>query len=102
MPTQYQLATQISLNGVLDASASFNRRSKNIVVEPIVISELKLRDVQRQIFAADLVIAAHDPAFEDAPEAFDGLGVNCTDNVLAFVVIDALMREIGEPVVAGV
>ena len=83
-------------------SASLNRRSKNIGIEPIVVSELKLRDVQRQIFAADLVIAAHNPAFENAPEAFDSLSVDRTDNVLAFTVIDALMRVVGQPVVAGV
>ena len=53
-----------------------NRRSKNIAVEAIVISELKLRDVQRQIFAADLVITAHDAALEDAPEAFNRIGVD--------------------------
>ena len=70
------------------SSASLNRRSENVVVEAVVISELKFRDVQRQIFGADLVIAADDAALEDRPEAFNRVGVDRADNVLPRAVID--------------
>jgi hypothetical protein len=35
------------------ASASIQRRTKNVGIISVVILELKLRDVQRQVFAAD-------------------------------------------------
>jgi hypothetical protein len=48
------------------APASLNRRSENIVVKPIVVPELKFRNMQRQVFATDLVETAHYSAFKDA------------------------------------
>ena len=65
----------------LSSLAALNRRSENIVIEPIVVAELKLRDVQRHVFGADLVEAANDAALEDAPEAFNRIGMDRTDNV---------------------
>ena len=35
--------------------ATINCRSENVGVEPIVVAELKLRDVERHIFGADFV-----------------------------------------------
>src|SRR6185437_15800340 len=75
-----------------NASASFNRRSENICVEPIVISELKLRYVQRQIFLAHFVETADDAPLKDAPEAFNRVGVNRANDVTTGLVIDALVR----------
>jgi hypothetical protein len=37
-----------------------NSRSENVRVHPVVIPELKFRDVQRQMFGADFVEAADD------------------------------------------
>src|ERR1700730_15568986 len=74
-------------------SASLNSRAKNIIVEPIVVSELKLRDVQRQILGTDLVERADDTALEDAPEAFNRLSMDGTNNVLPLGVIDGPVRE---------
>ena len=51
-------------NTVLANSTSLNRRAENIIIETVVISELKFRDVQRQIFAADFVEASDDAALE--------------------------------------
>jgi hypothetical protein len=45
--------------------ASFDRCTENISVAPIVIPELELRDIQRQIFMADLVKTAHNAAFDE-------------------------------------
>ena len=55
--------------------ATPNRFAENVRVQPVVVPELKFRDVQRHIFGADLVKAANDTAFEDAPEALDCVGV---------------------------
>src|SRR5579883_2123484 len=48
------------------ASASCYRRPEDIDVFAVVIPELKFRDVQRQILAADLVECADHAALEDA------------------------------------
>jgi hypothetical protein len=74
-------------------------RSENVGIEPIVISELKLRDVQRHIFGADLVEAANDAAFEDAPKAFNRVRVDRADNVLPRMVVNGLVRVASERVV---
>lgn len=81
---------------------SLNRRSENILVEPIVISELKLRDVQRHIFGTDLMITADNSAFEDRPETFNRVRMNGTDNVLMGAVHDRLVRVFGQSFVSGI
>src|SRR5271170_4923211 len=60
------------------ASASLDCRAENVWIEAIVIAELKFGDVHRHILSADLVERANDAAFEDRPEAFDGLGMDGT------------------------
>ena len=60
-----------------------NRRSENILVLSVVIPELELCNVERQIFLADLVEGADDAALDQRPEAFDGLSVDRADDVLA-------------------
>src|SRR5271155_1239830 len=68
--------------------APADRRSENVWVHAVIVPELKLRDVQRQIFAADFVEVSDDAALEDAPKSFNRVGVNCADDVLATTVID--------------
>jgi hypothetical protein len=75
-------------------SASFDRRSENVRVLPIVIAELELGNIERHIFAADFVETSDDTALEDAPEAFDGLSVDCADDVLAFRMVNGGVREV--------
>jgi hypothetical protein len=60
------------------ASADCYCRSEDIGVVAVVVPELKFSDVQRQILLADLMVAANDPALEDAPEAFNRVGVEPT------------------------
>lgn len=72
--------------------ASFNRRSKNIVIEAVVILELTFRDVQRQIFAAYFVITTYDAALKDAPETLNRIGVDRADDMLADAVINNAVR----------
>ena len=73
--------------------ASLNRRPENVVIHPVVISELKFRDVQREIFSADLVEAAHDAALQERPKTINGLRVNGSANVLFFGMANDAMRE---------
>ncbi len=75
-------------------SAFLNRRSENILVHPVVIAELELGDIERHVFFADLMEASDDTALENRPEAFDGLGMNRADDVLAGCVVDNGMREL--------
>ena len=72
--------------------ASADRRSENVGVMPIIITELKLGDIQRQIFAADFVVTANNAALQDRPKAFDCIGVNCADDMLTDAVIDNTVR----------
>jgi hypothetical protein len=75
-----------------DVSASLDRRSENVRVLPIVVAELELGNVERHIFAAHFVERADYAALEDRPEAFDGLCVDCTDDILAFGMINDAVR----------
>src|SRR5712692_2323551 len=75
------------------ASAACYRRPEDIGVVPMVVAELKFRDVQGQVLAADLVIAAHDPALNEGPEAFDCLSVNRANDVIAIALADHFVRE---------
>jgi hypothetical protein len=74
------------------ASAACYRRIKNIRIHAVVVAELKLRDVQRQIFGADFVERPHNATLEDAPETFNRIGVNSTNNILLFFVMYGLTR----------
>jgi hypothetical protein len=73
--------------------APFNCRSENVRVVPIVVAELKFRDIQRHIFGAHLVECANHTAFENRPKALDCIRVNRTNNVTLCRVIDRLMRK---------
>ena len=60
----------------------FNRRSENVVVEAIIVPELKLRNVKMQVFLAHV-----------APKAFNRLGMDGTDNILMFGMVNGAVRE---------
>jgi hypothetical protein len=59
------------------ASAPRYGGSEDVGIIPIVVSELEFRDVQRQIFPADLVERAHDAALQERPEAVGNSFSNC-------------------------
>jgi hypothetical protein len=80
-----------------------NCRSENIGIMPIIVAELELRNVERQILAADLVIAAHDAALNQRPKAFNRVGVNGTNNMLALAMVNNTMRvAIAQAIVGGI
>lgn len=74
---------------MLQKSARLDCRTENIRVCPIVISELELVDIQREILRTDFVERADDAALHDGPEAFDGVCVNVAMHVLAVPMIDS-------------
>jgi hypothetical protein len=69
-------------------SASRNRRSENVRVLAIVISELEFCNIERYVFAADLVERADHASLEDRPKALNRVGVNRTDDIFASGVVD--------------
>src|SRR5262245_15046202 len=84
-------------------SARLDHLTEDVEVVPIVVSELELIDVQRQVLRADLVERAHDAALHHAPEPFDGVRVNRSDNpFLAPMVNDAEGIFLGQRTVGGV
>lgn len=65
----------------------------------MVVTELKLRHVQRHIFGADLVERTDDTALEDAPEAFNRVGVDRADNILLCGMLHGLARVFSQSVI---
>ena len=73
-------------------SASCYGCAKYILVEPVVVPELKFRHIEGQIFLADLMKRPDHTTLEDRPKAFDGIGMHGTDDILPFGVIDHFVR----------
>jgi hypothetical protein len=72
-------------------SATINRPSENVSILPDIVAELELGDIEQHIFASDFVESTDDTALEDQPEPFDGLGVDRSDDVLTFGVVNNAM-----------
>jgi hypothetical protein len=79
--------------GASGVSASRYSRTEDVHVFPIVVAELKFRDVQRHVFTADFVERADDPALHQRPEALNRVGVNCADNVFLVSMAHESVRE---------
>lgn len=73
--------------------ASAYRLAEDVGVVAVVIAELEFGDVQRQVFGANLMKRADDPALEDRPEPFDSVGVDRPDDVLALAMVNDAMRK---------
>ena len=77
------------------------RFRKDVVIRPVIIPELELRDVQREILGADLMESPDHSALNQAPKALNRIGMNGTDNILASGMVNGDMREIlGEMLIA--
>ena len=61
--------------------ASAYRRIEDVRIETIIISELKFRNVQRQVLGADFVERANNTALQDPPKALNRIRVNRANNV---------------------
>lgn len=89
-PTKIELPllTQ-GTTGLIIFSARSYRRTKDVRVLAVVVPELELIDVQREILTADFMECTDDATFDDGPEALDGVRVNRT----AHVFIAAVMHD---------
>ena len=61
-----------------------HRRAEDVVIQAVVIPELELCDVEREILGRHLMEGSDHAALHQRPEAFDGLRVDGADNVGAF------------------
>jgi hypothetical protein len=75
------------------ASTTRDRCPEHIGIIAMVMTELELREVERKVLFADVVVGANDSALEQRPEAFDRVGVDRATNILAFAVAYGLMLE---------
>jgi hypothetical protein len=83
--------------------ASLDRRSEDIHILPVIITELELGDIERHVFAAHFVEGADHAALEDRPEAFDGLSVDCADDILTSRMVNSrVWIVLIEGIVAGI
>ena len=73
-------------------SASLDRRSEDVSVLPVVVAELEFGNIERHIFPAHFVERADNAALEDRPEAFDGLSMDCADNILTSRMVNSRVR----------
>src|ERR1700730_17549874 len=69
--------------GSFGVSATCYRRAEDVRIVTVVIAPFEFRNIQRQIFAANFVEAAHNTAFQQRPEAVDCLSVHRAVNILA-------------------
>lgn len=68
-------------NALSVPSHILNGSAEDIVIEAVVVFELAFRDVEREIFAANLMVAADNRPFENRPETFNRIRVNRTNDV---------------------
>src|ERR1700683_4070697 len=91
-----QFASVWSCRSAEDASSAASSASSKDFLEDIGIlaviePELKLREVQREIGLADVVVGADDTALQQAPEPFDAVRVDFAAHVLASAVADGFV-----------
>ena len=67
-----------------------NCRPKDVRVQAVIITELELGDIDRQVLFADLVEGSNHAALDQRPEAFNRVRVDSADDVLAVVVVNRL------------
>ena len=75
------------------ASGARYRLAEDVGILAIVVAELELGEIQRQILLADVVVRADDSALEQRPEAFNVVVRASTAHVFMPLVIDSLVRK---------
>jgi hypothetical protein len=74
---------------------------KNIRIQAIIIAELKLGHIERQVLATHFVIGSDDAALNQAPKTFNRVCVNCANDILPCRVIDAPVVVFSQRVVGA-
>jgi hypothetical protein len=84
-------------------SAPLDRRSEDICVLPVVVTELEFCNIERHIFPAHFVECADHATLEDRPKAFDGLSVDRSDDILTARMVNSRVWIIPiKRIVAGI
>jgi hypothetical protein len=73
--------------GSFGISASCCGRAEDVRVVQIVIAKFEFRNIERQIFSADMVISPDDAPLDERPESLNRVRLNGADDVLAGRVI---------------
>ncbi len=82
---------------------SFNCLAEDVRVLPIIVAKLELGNIERHVFPAHFAECADHAALEDRPEAFDGLSVNCADDILTSRMVNTrVWIMLIERIVAGI
>jgi hypothetical protein len=63
------------------ASASCQYRLEDIGIIAIVVAELKLRQIHRQIFLTDVVVGTDNASLQERPKRLDVVGMHLAANV---------------------
>src|SRR5882724_565784 len=79
------------------ASAPCYRSPENVRVLAVVMPKLKLREVEREVAAGDIVVRADDAALEQRPEGIEVRRVDDAAHVLVLVVVHRLVWEAHAP-----
>lgn len=66
--------------------------TKNALIQPAIIPELELGNVQRDVLPTHFVEATNDTALQNAPEAFDSVGVDRPDDLAVSGVVHGPVR----------
>src|SRR5437899_1323854 len=74
------------------SSASCYDVTKDVGIFPVVMSELKLSKIERQVTLTDMMEAAHNPALQERPERINILRVNFAANIFTSAMPDGFMR----------
>lgn len=74
--------------------ASPNSFHEDVRVQAIIVAELELGNIQREVLLADLVVCANDAAFNQAPEAFDGVGMDRTHDIVSGLMTHGFVRVV--------
>jgi hypothetical protein len=85
-----------------DASASCYGFTENIRILPVIVAELKLSKVERQILLADMMIGANDATLKQRPKVFNVVGMDLSAHILALTMANSLVRISWlEPAITG-
>src|SRR5713226_9045025 len=75
------------------ASAACYGRAEDVRILPVVMAELKFREVERQVLLADAVVGPDHATLEKRPEAIKVRGMDFAADVFALGVTHRLVRE---------
>lgn len=90
----WRLDTCSEASASCHASAACYRFAKDVLFIPVIESERKLVQIQRQIFDADVVKCADNAALQETPKRLDIVGIDLTAHVFQRLVIDHFVTHL--------